>query len=211
MKDSKKTYTISRGSNFLRPYVAAGREIRSIKIYNESGVIYETIQGWFELKNYEDVISIELENEVKRAKKINFKRKDNFIVKSKSDLYIIKYDLYLHESEFESIKHFQKTVIDNADYIQRANYAELTFKHDFTYEKHNYNKEIKKSFYTEEKDRTLTQLNGYYLPRELKPHGQKKKKIQVKLQEILHIDHIYDGYIDDFMKQFKELETEAER
>lgn len=209
MTDLKKTYTISRGSNFLRPYVAAGREIRSIKIYNESGVIYETIQGWFEVKSYEDVVSIELENEVKRAKKINFNRKDNFIVKSESDLYIIKYDLYLHESEFESIKHFQKTVIDNADYIQRANYAELTFKHDFTYKKHNYNKEIKKSFYTEEKARTLTQLNGYYLPRELKPHGQKKKKIQEKLQEILHIDHIYDGYIDDFMKQFKELEMEA--
>ena len=209
MTDLKKTYTVSRGSKFLRPYVAAGREIRSIKIYNASGVIYETIQGWFELKNYEDVISIELEKGVKRAKKINFNRKDNFIIKSESDLYIIKYDLYLHESEFESIKHFQKTVIDNADYIQRANYAELTFKYDFTYKKHNYNRETKKSFYTEEKARTLTQLNGYYLPRELKPHGQEKEQIRKKLQEILHIDHIYDGYIDDFMKQFKELETEV--
>lgn len=209
MKDLKKTYTVSRGSNFLRPYVAAGREIRSIKIYNESGVIYETNQGWFELKSYEDVIAIELENEVKRAKKINFKRKDNFIVKSESDLYIIKYDLYLHESEFESIRHFQKIVIDNADYIQRANYAELTFKHNFIYEKHNYNRETKKGYYTEEKARTLTQLNGYYLPRELKPHGQEKEKIRKKLQEILHINYIYDSYIDEFMKQFKELETEA--
>lgn len=209
MTDLKKTYTISRGSNFLRPYVAAGHEIGSIKIYNTSGVIYETIQGWFELKSYEDVVSIELENEVKRAKKINFKRKDNFIIKSESSLYITRYDLYLHESEFESIKHFQKTIIDNADYIQRANYAELTFKHDFTYKKHNYNKETKKGYYTDEKARTLTQLNGYYLPRELKPHGLEKKKIQEKLQEILHINHIYDGYIDDFMKQFKELETEV--
>ncbi len=209
MTDLKKTYTVSKGSDFWRYYIVAGKEIGSIKIYNTSGVIYETIQGWFELKSYEDVVSIELEKDVKRAKKINFNRKDNFIIKSERDSYFIKYDLYLHESEFESIKHFQKIVIDNADYIQRANYAELTFKHGFTYEKYNYNKETKKGYYTEEKARTLTQLNGYYLPRELKPHGQKKKKIQEKLQKILHIEYINADYVDDFMKQFKELETEA--
>ena len=209
MTDLKKTYTVSKGSDFWRYYIVAGKEIGSIKIYNTSGVIYETIQGWFEYGSLEDIVSIELEKEVKLAKKINFNRKDNFIIKSERDSYFIKYDLYLHESEFESIKHFQKTVIDNADYIQRANYAELTFKHEFTYEKHNYNRETKKSFYTEEKARTLTQLNGYYLPRELKPHGQEKKRIQEKLQEILHLDYISDFYLDDFMKQYKEIETEV--
>lgn len=209
MTDLKKTYTVSKDSNFWRYYVVAGKEVGSIKIYNASGVIYETIQGWFELKSYEDIVSIELEKEVKLAKKINFNRKDNFIIKSDCESYCIKYDLYLHESEFESIKHFQKIVIDNADYIQRANYAELTFKHDFTYNKYNYNKETKNGFYTEEKARTLTQLNGYYLPRELKPHGQEKEKIRKKLQEILHIDHICDYYLDDFMKQFKEVKKEA--
>ena len=152
-----------------------------------------------------------MKNGIKLAKKINFNRKDNFIIKSERDSYFIKYDLYLHESEFESIKHFQKIVTDNADYIQRANYAELTFKHGFTYEKYNYNKETKKGFYTNEKARTLTQLNGYYLPRELKPHGQEIKKIQEKLQKILHIEYINDDYVDDFMKQFKEVKPEAER
>lgn len=205
MTELKKTYTVSRASNYLRYYVVAGREIRSIKIYNESGVIYETIQGWFQYNNFEDVTSIELDKEVKRANKLNLNRKDNFIIKNESNSYFIKYDLYIHESEFENIKHFQKVVIDNADYIQRANFSELTFKHEFTYQKYNYNKEAKEGYYTSEKARTLTQLNGYYLPRELKDHGQQKKRIREKLQNMLHVNYISDCDIEQFMKEFKEV------
>lgn len=205
MTELKKTYTVSRASNCFRYYVVAGREIGSIKIYNESGVIYETIQGWFQYSSFEDVISIELDKEVKRANKRNFNRKDNYIVKDDSNSYFIKYDLYIHESELESINHFQKVVIDNADYIQRANFAELTFKHEFTYKKYNYNKETKKSYYIDEKARTLTQLNGYYLPRELKPRGSQKKRIEEKLKSVLHLDYINDYYLDDFMEVFKEV------
>lgn len=205
MTELKKTYTVSRASNYFRYYVVEGREIGSIKIYNESGVIYETNCGWFEYGTIEDVTSIELSKEVKRANKINFNRKDNFIVKNESNSYFIKYDLYLHESEFESIKHFQKVVIDCSDYIQRANFTELTFKHEFTYQKYNYNKETKKGYYTSEKAKTLTQLNGYYLPRELKPRGSQKKRIEEKLKNILHLDYINDYYLDDFMEAFKEV------
>lgn len=205
MTELKKTYTVGRGSDFFRYYIVAGKEIGSIKIYNESGVIYETISGWFEYDSLEDVTSIELLKEVKRANKINFNRKDNFIIKNESNSYFIKYDLYLHESEFESINHFQKVVIDNVDYIQRANFSELTFKHEFTYQKYNYNKETKKGYYTSEKARTLTQLNGYYLPRELKPRGTQKKRIEEKLKSILHLDYINDYYLDDFMEVFKEV------
>lgn len=205
MTELKKTYTVSRASDYFRYYLVAGREIGSIKIYNESGVIYETISGWFEYNNLEDVTSIELSKEVKRANKINFNRKDNFIIKNESNQFFIKYDLYLHESEFESINHFQKVVIDNADYIQRANFAELTFKHEFTYQKYNYNRETKQGYYTDEKARTLTQLNGYYLPRELKDHGKQKERIKEKLQNILHINYVSDYDMDQFMKEFKEV------
>lgn len=205
MTELKKTYTVKRASNCFRYYVVAGREIGSIKIYNESGVIYETISGWFEFDNLEDVTSIELSKEVKRANKLNFNRKDNFIIKNDSNQFFIKYDLYLHESEFESINHFQKVVIDNADYVQRANFAELTFKHEFTYKKYNYNKETKKGYYTDEKARTLTQLNGYYLPREFKEHGQQKKRIREKLQNMLHVNYISDCDVEQFMKEFKEV------
>lgn len=205
MTELKKTYTVSRESNYFRYYVAAGREIGSIKIYNQSGVIYETNCGWFKFNSLEDVTSIELSKEVKRANKVNFNRNDNFIVKNESNSYLIKYDLYLHDSEFESIKHFQKVVIDNADYTQRANFSELTFKHEFTYKKYNYNKETKKGYYTDEKARTLTQLNGYYLPRELKEHGQQKERIREKLQNMLNVNYISDGDIEQFMKEFKEI------
>ena len=206
MTELKKTYTVSRAANCLRHYVAVGREIGSIKIYNESGVIYETNCGWFKFNSLEDVTSIELSKEVKRANKVNFNRKDNYIVKDDSDQYYIKYCLYLHESEFESIKYFQKVVIDNADYTQRANFSELTFKHEFTYKKYNYNKEAKKSYYTDEKARTLTQLNGYYLPRELKDHGKQKKRIREKLENMLHVNYISDSDIEQFMKEFKEID-----
>lgn len=205
MTELKKTYTVGRGSDFFRYYIVAGRDIGSIKIYNASGVIYEAISGWFEFNSLEDVTSIELDKEVKRANKLNFNRKDNFIIKNESNPYFIKHDLYIHESEFESIKHFQKVVIDNADYIQRANFAELTFKHEFTYQKYNYNKETKKSYYTSEKAKTLTQLNGYYLPRELKDHGKQKERIKEKLQNMLHINYISDCDIEQFMKEFKEV------
>ena len=205
MTELKKTYTVSRATNCLRYYVVTGREIGSIKIYNQSGVIYETNCGWFKFNSLEDVTSIELSKEVKRANKVNFNRKDNYIVKDDSDQYYIKYCLYLHESEFESIKYFQKVVIDNADYTQRANFSELTFKHEFTYKKYNYNKEAKKSYYTDEKARTLTQLNGYYLPRELKDHGKQKKRIREKLENMLHVNYISDGDIEQFMKEFKEV------
>lgn len=205
MTEFKKTYTVSRASDYFRYYVVAGKEIGSIKIYNQSGVIYETISGWFEYGTIEDVTSIELSKEVKRANKVNFNRKDNFIIKNESNLYFNKYDLYIHESEFESINHFQKVVIDCSDYTQRANFAELTFKHEFTYQKYNYNKETKKGYYTDEKAKTLTQLNGYYLPRELKPRGFQKKRIEEKLKSILHLDYINDYYLDDFMEVFKEV------
>lgn len=206
MTEFKKTYTASKASDFFRYYVVEGKEIGSIKIYNQSGVIYETISGWFELNSLEDVTSIELDKEVKRANKLNFNRKDNFIIKNESNSYFIKYDLYIHESEFESIKHFQKVVIDNADYVQRANFSELTFKHEFTYQKYNYNKETKKGYYTSEKAKTLTQLNGYYLPRELKDHGKQKERIKEKLQNMLHVNYISDCDIEQFMKEFKEIE-----
>lgn len=206
MTELKKAYTVSRTSDFFRYYVVAGREIGTIKVYNQSGVIYETIQGWFQYNNFEDVISIELSKEVKRANKVNFSRKDNFIIKNESSSYFIEYDLYIHESEFESIKHFQKIVIDNADYVQRANFAELTFKHEFTYKKYNYNKEAKQGYYTDEKAKTLTQLNGYYLPRELKDHGKQKERIKEKLQNMLHVNYISDCDIEQFMKEFKEIE-----
>lgn len=203
MKEIKNTYTVSRGSNILRPYFVDGKQIAAIKIYNQSGVVFETNCGWFEHRG--DVESIELEKPVKRANKLDFSRKDNFIIKEADDFYpYVKYHLYLHESEFESIEHFQKVVIDNADYIQRANYATLTFKHEFTYSKLNFDKESKKSFRTNEKAKTLTQLNGYYLPRELKEHGKQKERIREKLQKVLHIDYISECYMDEFMLAFEE-------
>lgn len=197
--------TLQRASNFWRPYVVDGKEINTIKIYDQTGIIYTTNCGWFEVSGYcGDVTKVTLNNEVKHARKLNFNRKDNFIIKTTDSSFKDCYDLYLYIDEFESVEHFEKVVIDNKDYIQRGKFATITFKNEFEHEDTELNKDTQLKHITKTA-KTLTQLNGYYLPRELKQLGKDKERIEEKLKKIFHKDYINSFYLDEFMKEFKEV------
>ena len=85
---------IGRTAKWYRPYEYNGKYVDSIKLFNESGVIYETSSGWLENSTFnivtsyvsgKDVEYIEIE-EPKLKRKIDFSTKHNFYVTVKDDI-----------------------------------------------------------------------------------------------------------------------------
>ena len=110
--------TVKSRVDYFRPYGIDQFEVSNIKIYNSSGIKYETNSGWFEdLKNKfrKDIKEIQISQPVKRNKE-NLTRNENFYIKTHKGYYVDEWDkkkitLYIHESE-ASLKLLEKQVLE---------------------------------------------------------------------------------------------------
>lgn len=77
-----------------------GYEIDNIIIYNERGVLIQTGRGWFdtEYSSNNCIDGLEITPEIIRKIKVDFTKKDNFIIKSEQQCYYdnTRYTLYLY-------------------------------------------------------------------------------------------------------------------
>lgn len=85
---------VKRQSMCFRPLYIDDKQLSNIIFYDESGILYESHQGWLEL-NGQDTIELHLP-EVRNARTINPDNKDCFIVKSKEDYKKDCYTLYIY-------------------------------------------------------------------------------------------------------------------
>lgn len=79
---------------WYNPYSFEGKEVDSIRFYNESGEIVSI--NWFGSNN--DFPELNLPFEIRRAIKMNFTKKDAFYIKAKDCSYASRIDIYIHES-----------------------------------------------------------------------------------------------------------------
>lgn len=92
------TTVITRSASWFRPYKVDGKELKRICIYKDGEILFSVYRGWLE-HNQNDVISLTLNGDVKRATKENLSRKDNYVLKfndDKSGYWQTGYTLYIH-------------------------------------------------------------------------------------------------------------------
>lgn len=92
------TTVITRSASWFRPYNVEGKEIKRICIYKDGAILFSSGSGWLENEG-QDVISLTLNGDVKRATKENLTRKDNYVLKfndEKSGYWQTGYALYIY-------------------------------------------------------------------------------------------------------------------
>ena len=85
--------TLSREAKFYNPFIMDGKEINSIRFYNDGKVVVSS--RWF--GNNNSYKCIEFPFEVKKATKENLNRKDAYYLRSSNNV-CKSYDLYIHTS-----------------------------------------------------------------------------------------------------------------
>lgn len=92
------TTVIKRSASWFRPYNVDGKELKRICIYKDGEILFSVCRGWLE-HNQNDVISLTLNGDIKRATKENLSRKDNYFLKfndDKAGYFQTGYALYVH-------------------------------------------------------------------------------------------------------------------
>lgn len=93
-----------KNADWYNPFTAIttngnGYELNKIHFYNEDGIILSTASGWFDEKNngnnsFNNGVKID---DIHLRNKVNFDKKENFIVKNNNDYNIFnRYDLYIY-------------------------------------------------------------------------------------------------------------------
>lgn len=88
---------------WYNPFTAVTKDLKcyeldNIIIYCENGILIETNQGWFDRGNNDLKEGLEIEPEIIYKRKVDFTKKENFVIKSekKSYRFDCKYTLYLY-------------------------------------------------------------------------------------------------------------------
>ena len=85
-----------RSAKYIKTNILKGRNINTIKFYNESGLIFESRQGWLERSTYPETVEGFDVSNVRNARKIDYTKKDNFCISVKDYLGESAYDLYIY-------------------------------------------------------------------------------------------------------------------
>lgn len=163
---------IGKEANCLRTYVCDNKKIENIKIFNTSGVVYETGQGWFEYQEEKkpfsssrDVTHIELPG-LKR------KIKEDFSVKHP---YRIKDTIYIPASMVAFKPLGEKMV------LEELMIALFRFCFSITLKCRLYSYDFEKDLdYDELKERTIAVTSRHYTKTELTPLGTLVASIKEK-------------------------------
>lgn len=113
-----KKFNLIRSSKILNPFTVITEkgqafELDNIIIYNENGILIETDRGWFGLGNNEVEEGLKIFPEIKRKIKIDFTKKENYVIKSEPKSYRIEqqYTLYLY---YKNVNYnFEGLTLDN--------------------------------------------------------------------------------------------------
>lgn len=101
--------TISKDSDFYRPYIYGKYRIDNIYFYNENGIIITNPHGWLENQKG-DIYSIVLNiDDIKLKRKEDFKIKSAFMMSKGNDFGELKADLYINANVVElKFSHYEK-------------------------------------------------------------------------------------------------------
>lgn len=113
-----KNLNLVRTSRMWNPLTAITEkgqafELDNIIIYSENGVLIETDRGWFGSGNNEIEEGVKIFPEIKRKLKIDFTKKENYVIKSEPKDYRIEqhYTLYLY---YKNVNYnFEGLTLDN--------------------------------------------------------------------------------------------------
>lgn len=123
--------TIIKNQGILRTYLVNNKTIENIYLYDKGNIIIHIRRGWLEcVKNdysyiyLGDLTEITIDKKVKRANKLNLNRKDNFLLKEKSEYRINDgVSLYININNiFKNFKYLPKKYNDkNTHYLYGIN------------------------------------------------------------------------------------------
>lgn len=183
--------------------------LNNILFYNENEVIYRTGQGWFRVSEYSNYLNNSVKfltsKPIKRKIKLDFSKKEPFIIKSdSSDVY---YNLYLPISDFDIKQKYKK----EGDTI----YSILSLIDDKGLEV--YGKEQVKYlgsliFNIRDKiEKVAKNFTGWYKPMKKEEFDQNIKNLQTLYEEYNDtLKYIEDYNVEDYLKELEENKEKEE-
>ena len=168
-------------------------ELDNIIIYSEQGELIETGRGWFDHgnNNFETNDGLEIKPEIKRKTKINFTKKENFVIKSPENNYRLetRYTLYIYYKNID----YKYNGITLDSFFLNINY---TIQNQYTYtmvigDKHKISDKIK---YNDTLKENFKKIDTYYMdckPTEFLKALKDIEKTFKKYQKQVEIEKTY--------------------
>lgn len=175
-KQNEVKSIIKQSASWYNPYSFEGKEVDSIRFYNESGEIVSI--NWFGSNN--DYPELNLPFEIRRAIKLNFTKKDAFYMKAKDCSYASRVDIYIHES----LLNLQNLGEKRTDYDTSIQYrTEYTISVQASKKQVQFDKKLDKAFYTvsDIEQRDITFYGNYHF--EKNDEGKRLQNIMTIAKE----------------------------